>query len=103
MRWSERVGRLDFAGRLVRAPLGPAPDGGFDLRAAADRFALAEPDAAVRVSATVRGGGSLEAERLCEAYAPAGGRACARDAGRRCRAGSPRSGAPARTGFTGEG
>lgn len=61
-----RVGRLEFVGLRIRAPLRLAPDIGFDLRTSADWFSLAGPDSPVRVSATIAAEPDLDAPRLCE-------------------------------------
>ncbi|MEU8887066.1 hypothetical protein [Streptomyces sp. NPDC048442] len=61
-----RVGRLEFTGLRIQAPLRLAPDIGFDLRTAADWFSLARLDSPVCMTAAIAAEPDLDAARLCE-------------------------------------
>lgn len=63
----ERVGEVAFTQLRVRAPLALAHDADFDLRTAADWFALAAPHARTPVTVTVTADTPVDAARLCRA------------------------------------
>lgn len=67
-----RVGRLRFTELRVHAPVALARDAGFDLRAAADWFALASPDARTDITVTVGAEQEVSAEQLCAAVTRSG-------------------------------
>ncbi|MER5779273.1 hypothetical protein ABT144_34310 [Streptomyces sp. NPDC002039] len=70
----QRVGRLRFTELRVHAPPALARDAGFDLRAAADWFALSSPEARTDVMATAR----TDAEAARAAHLGPGCRPCCR-------------------------
>lgn len=67
-----RVGELHFTELRVHAPVALTRDAGFDLRAAADWFALASPDARTDITVTVRADPEATAEQLSAAVTRSG-------------------------------
>ncbi|MFE3073583.1 hypothetical protein [Streptomyces sp. NPDC059247] len=68
----QRVGELRLAGLRVQVPVRLARDAGFDLRAAADWFALASPDARADVTVTVSAGPEVSAAQVLDVAARCG-------------------------------
>jgi hypothetical protein len=61
-----RVGQLHLTGLRVRTPVQFAPDTGFDLRAEADWFSLAAPDATTDVTVTISTESSVSPTQVCD-------------------------------------